>query len=285
MIKISYIKSDDRIYNIERCLSLIKSEITSRLRNANRAVVKPFCLSEDFRAGSTHIAALHALLSFIKPFSKGQLVLAGNVHSGKTINAFKTLGYLEIQDEFDFEIVDLNDDEMVLPPGSEVPIAKTLLDADYIISLTPPRAFSSTSYFGAIANLADPSKQSINDRPNFLREVKSLFQPDTENSFLQNKIASSYLAIKPQLAVIDGYELTEGGNPPGGNLLPSHFAITSTNFVAADWLCANLMQLELDKIDYFSTLGAENEKVNYFVIGDDWQKNLINLKFSDHSRR
>ena len=111
MSKISFIKSDDRQYNIERSLSLIKGEIMKGLKRAQNVVVKPNCVVDNNKLATTNVDALDAVLEFIRPYVKGQIILAEGTGFGQTMTAFKNYGYLDLQEKYDFEIIDLNNDD------------------------------------------------------------------------------------------------------------------------------------------------------------------------------
>jgi uncharacterized protein (DUF362 family) len=58
--------------------------------------------------------------------------------------------------------------------------------------------------------------------------------------------------VRPSLSVIDAYEGMERRGPTGGDPVPLHIAAASTDFVAADRVCVDLMEMEFDKIGYLT---------------------------------
>lgn len=295
MSKISFIKSDDRRYNIERCLSLIKSEITSGLKNAKRVVVKPNCVTDNVRLASTHAEALDAVLGFIKPYVKGQITLAEGVSVGDTLTAFKNFGYLDLQEKYDFSIVDLNTDDYETISMVDAKnkrwngqIAKTILNSDYIISVSPLKTHNTVIYTGAIENVATGSLiRSVSTFSKTINKFKQSFGLPKNNKALINQnsqamnknIAKIYEKLSVKLAVLDAFEAMEGEGPVNGHMIPAHYAIASSDPIAADWLACNLMGLSIKDIEYLSLLGPDQD--DNFVIGDDWEKNII--KFRLHS--
>lgn len=296
MSKISFIKSNDRKYNIERCLSLLKSEIISGLKDAKNVVIKPNCVSDKVKLAATNKEAIEAVLEFIKPYTTSQITLAEGCGVGDTIEAFKKFGYLELQEKYDFTMVDLNTDEyetipLLLKNGRiwQAQIAKTVLNSDYLISVSPPKTHNEVVYTGAVKNVSVGSLvrsiASFSKRINRLnlslglpRNNKALIHQGTE--IINKNIKNIFEKLSLKLAVIDGYEAMQGDGPVNGELVAAHWALASTDPLAADFLACQLMGIDVKDVGYLSLLKAD-EGPEHFVVGDEWQKNII--KFKMHS--
>lgn len=295
MSKVSFIKSDDRKYNIERCLSLIKGEIISGLKNAKNVVVKPNCVTDNVRLAATHADALDAVLSFIKPYVNGQITLAEGIEKGDTLIAFKNFDYLPLQEKHDFSIVDLNSDDYENIPLVNVKgktlngqIARTILNSDYLISVSPPKTDDLVIYAGAIKNVATGSlTRSIPTFSKTLNKFKKSLGLSRNNKALIRQASQAInenirrisAKITLRLAVLDAFEAMQGDGPVNGSMVPAHFAIASSDPVAADWLACRLMGIDLEAVKYLTMLGAGQGE--NFVIGDDWEKYI--MKFKLHS--
>lgn len=295
MIKISFIHSDDRKYNIERCLSLIKSEILSSIEKADRIVVKPNCVNDKVKLASTNFEALDALLGFIKPYARNQIILAEGTATGSTINAFKSFGYLNLQEKYDLEIIDLNHDdsatvELYNSNGKKwkAEIARTILNSDYLISITPPKTHNEVVYTGAIKNVAVGSlirrissfSKSINELNNKLglpKNNKALMHQG--NYYINKNIEALYRNLPINLSVIDGYEAMQGNGPVDGEMVPGHYAIASSSAIGADWLACNLMGVDIKDVGYLEMMESQDNE--YFVVGDDWKKYVTKFKMPD----
>lgn len=284
MSKISFIKSDNRKYNIERCLSLIKSEIMTGLKNAGNVVVKPTCPTDNLRLAATNAEALEGLLEFIKPYTKGQIILAEGVERGDTLTAFKNFDYLPLQEKYDLAIIDLNKDELVTIPLIDskkriwkAKTPKTILDSDYLISITPPKTDGILGYYGAIKNasVGMPSSPEKN--------IFSIFNRNSsEKIFHHHNLRKLYDRIPLRLAILDAFEAMQGDGPVSGEMVAAHWAVASSDSVAADFMATQLMGIDIKDVPYLSALeGMTEETGDYFVIGDDWKKNII--KFKPHS--
>lgn len=265
------------------------------LKTARRVVVKPSCVSDKAKHAATHFEALDALFDFITPLCQSQIVLAEGVGMGDTMTAFKDFGYLQLQEKYDFTIVDLNDDvfetiDLVESNGKtwQARFSKTISTSDYLISISPMKTHDSVVYTGAIKNVAVGSlirptsglSGLVSRHLGLSRNDKQMIH---QGAWAMNEnIKRLAQAFPPHLAVIDGYESMEGNGPISGDLHPSHYAIASSDPLAADWLATQLMGIDLSDVGYLSMLEeAEEEKTDYFVVGDDWKKNI--RKFKMHS--
>jgi len=296
MSKVSFIKSDDRKYNIERCLSLLKSEIVSGVKDAKNIVIKPNCVSDKVKLASTNKEAIDAVLEFIKPYTNAQITLAEGSGIGNTIDAFKNFGYLELQEKYDFTIVDLNSDEfetvpLLLKNGKtwQAQVAKTIINSDYLISVSPPKTHNEVVYSGAIKNVSVGALlRRISTFSKYINQFnESIGLPKNSKALIHQgpkitneNIKRIYSKIPLKLAVLDGYEAMQGDGPIDGDMVPAHWAIASTDPLAAEFLACQLMGIDIDDVGYLSLLNT-NEDAEDFIVGDDWKKNII--KFKMHS--
>lgn len=294
MSKISFIKSDDRKYNVERCLSLLKSEIVSGLRDAKKIVVMPYCPNDQAKFAATNVDALAATLKFIRPFTKAQINLAAGVNTGNTLAAFKNFGYLSLQEEYDFTITDLNNDdfeqaEILDKKGNiqMIKIARTITESDYLISVSPPRAHNLVVYSGAIDSVSTGSlaqgdsglSRKIISKLGISKNNKEIIYQD--NHITHENIKRLYKHVPIKLAILDGFELMQGDGPINGEMAVGHFALASSDPLAADWLACQVMGIDINDVGYLKMLDDEDTiRSDYFVIGDTWQKYTMKLKMS-----
>lgn len=265
------------------------------LKDAKRVVVKPSCVSDKAKHAATHFEALDAVLGFITPLCQSQIVLAEGTGMGDTLTAFKDFGYLQLQEKYDFSIVDLNTDvfdtiDLVEANGRpwQARFSRTISTSDYLISVSPMKTHDSVVYTGAIKNIAVGSLiRPSSGIPSIVSRHLGLARNDKQmihqGSWAMNEnIKRLYQKFPAHLAIIDGYEPMEGNGPISGEIHPSHFAIASSDPLAADWLASQLMGIDLNDIGYLAMLEeAEEEKSDYFVVGDDWKRNI--RKFKMHS--
>jgi uncharacterized protein (DUF362 family) len=297
MIKISYIKSNSRGHNIERCLALIKSEVTKGLKDAKRVVIKPNCSLLNASSAVTRSETLEPILKFITPYVKGQVTLAEGTLNGNTLDAFKVYDYLKLQGLYDFTIVDLNHDEYEeisllnkLGEPENFRISKTMLESDYIISVTLPKTdkdfvFSSSIKNATIGSLVKKgdiiSNLATSKLGQSLRMAQNYRLPiDATSPYWHENIAKLYEKLNIKLSVIDGFDTMQGNGPDKGEMISTHFAIASTNPVGADGLACNCSDINMSDIGYLDRLPLDKESV--FIVGDDWAKNIVTIKKPDN---
>ncbi len=283
MDKLSYIKSEDRAYNINRCLSLMKTEIVRSLKEANNVVIKPDCSISDNQLACTHVDALESLISFIRPHIKGQIILAESNNRIDTLAAFKKYDYLKLQDVYDLAFVDLNGDDFknveLLDKNKKIwqaKIARTLVESDFIISICPPKINQLIGFSGTINNVVSASLFSNQESRSFfsIKKCNSHKQIAYSTSDIANEnISRLSKEFQIGLSIIDGFETVEEGNIPNGQMIPTHFAIVGTNPLTTDILSCKCLGIDNDQIRYLDTSAHFNWN-NCYVAGDDWKKNI-----------
>ncbi len=293
MSKLSFISSKDRGYNISRVLSLIKTDITSGLKSAKNIVIKPNCPISDFQSGSTHADAVASLLDFIFPHTTSQITLAEGSANGKTIDVFKQYGYLEIQEKYDLALVDLNNDEyenveLTDNKGKAYlePFPKTILAADYFISISQPKTHSELLYSGAVSNIApgylDYKIASSKLIKNFGFSKKN--KPSEISIKAANDNSRKLFDIRPiSLAIIDGYNIIQGNGPlRDGESVPTYWAIASIDAPGADYLACQLLGINADIPQYLKDILNSSEDDESIVVGDEWKNLIFQVKKPDN---
>ena len=294
MSKLSFISSSDRKYNISRVLSLIKSDITSGLKSAKNVVVKPNFLLSDCQLAATHADAIDAILEFISPYLETQIILAEGGPKGDTLEAFKNYDYFKIQEKYDLALVDLNSDEMVdieLLDAKNIPhivkFPKTIINADYFISVAPPKTDSRIIYSGAISNIAPSflysSKHSMATKIARSFRLRQAIGKKFDYSHLHRNISSIFSMRPISLAVIDGF-YTMQGNGPGkeGQSVSTHWAIASTDALSSDLLSCKLLGIDQQTVTYLDILGQNKNLSDDIVVGDDWSSKIFKAKLPDN---
>lgn len=288
MIKISYIKSDERHYNVERCLALIKSEITQQIKPAKKVVIKIDASRANNSGAATNASTLDSILKCIAPFVSGQITLVEGVKNGDTLTTFKNYNYLPLQSRYDLAIVDLNTDDylpIILTDKDgrnvDAKISKTLLESDYIISVSLPKTHNKILYSGAIHNIAGSA--IVSEKSSWIKKILPRIDGSDSSGIVYQdpniatkNIMKLFEKLTPKLSIVDCYETVQGDGDLRGDNVQTHFAIASTNAVAADYLAAKCLGFEIDEIGYLSKLSLLTNDI--FVIGDDYDKYKFTIK-------
>lgn len=282
---ISLVKGEDRYQNVRRALEMIREDV--QVAGARRIVVKPNFTSATRSLAVTHVEAVRALLDFLVEMTAAPILIAegSGMGASNTLAAFRSHGYLALKERYPVSFLDLNRDEAVVTQIFDahfgpvpVRVSKTILEADYRISICPPKTHDAVILTASLKNLVMGSLlctesgprwhlERLGDRfvPQGLRAappfqaLASRFSLKGDNDKL--KVHQGFPAMNlslyrlgrllpPHLSVIDGFMAMEGEGPVEGRPLHLGVAITSTDFVAADALAANLMGFQTHQIGY-----------------------------------
>lgn len=290
MTKLSFIASDDRFYNVSRALSLIKTDITSAISGAKNVVIKTNCYCNNYQLSATHLDSLDALLEFISPYVNCQIILAESCSEGNALAAFHNYNYFDIQEKYDLALVDLQKDQQQQISlydeksyNHRTSLPKTLLESDFIISITPPKTHAIYNYFGAISNMLpshlDPTTQN---QKSFAKTLGLNKKSAPSNAILEQNntfLSHLYRKLPASLCIIDGYASMQGNGPGSeGELAATHWSIASKSSPVADLFSSTLLGFDINKIPYLSNLLDNNSLDNSIIVGDEWKKYINNIK-------
>ncbi len=245
MSNVSLVKGDDRKENILKALELIKSDIKI---GDKQVLIKPNFVSTDRQLAATHVDCIRGILDFLKTIYKKKVII-GECSFGNTKEGYKNFGYDDLLDEYDIELVDLNHDEYELieiSNGKKVRVSKTLLDPNtYIISPALLKTHDSVVATLSLKNIVMGS--IINDEKN--KDKWHMHQGVKEINYDIFRLSKK---LKPDLAVIDGFQGMEGEGPCHGTAIDVKAAIVSTDFLAADRVGLEVMEINPAKVGYLN---------------------------------
>jgi len=284
MSKVALVYGKNRAKNIKNSLHLIEDEIKENLKDKNNLLLKPNIVNINSEAGTTNKETLAAILEFLRSFYKGKIILGEGAGVGDTFEAFRRLGYLDLQKPYDLELVDLNKTESTLISvyGPDLKknfpqhISNIVLDADYIISVALLKTHDSVVATFGLKNLIVGSFQ---EKCQFGMD-KTFHQGYPAMNRTLAELAGK---INPDLTILDGMQAMGGNGPSHGDLVRMNIAIASTDWLAADILAMNLMGFKLEEIGYLflsakKVLGeSDPEKMN--IVGEkNWKKFIKKIK-------
>ena len=279
---VSLTTGENRSTNIENALNLIKNDI--KLDDKKDVFIKVNFVDVHNQICATHVEAVRPLLKFIRERYDGNLRI-GESHIFTDIpEAFKNYGYLDTCREFNAEIVDLKHDEWEMIQiydtefqPFEIHYSKTMLDCDYLISITPPKAHDAVLVSMGIKNVVMGGPSHIYDD-----KVKVHQGPGVMNLNLY------LMAVKrlPDLTVIDGFIGMEGDGPLWGEAVDWQIAAASCDAVAADSLVADMMGFPPESVGYLYYLAKKGYGIGEISRMDILGANPDELRrtFRPHSR-
>jgi uncharacterized protein (DUF362 family) len=245
MLRVSLIKGLGRRENVRRSLELIADDIT-RSMSSRQPVIKPNFVSSTRQLASSHVDQVRGILDFLTTIHRGRVLIAESA-CNDTIEAYRNFGYARLADEYDVELLDLNKG-----PSEEVrigdrdggpiivPVSSLLLDRkNYLISAARMKTHDTVVVTLSVKNLAVGSIVGS--------DKKAVHQGIRQTNL---NIAELALRVRPDLAVIDGYEGMEGDGPTGGDPVLLDMAMASTDALAADRIACEIMGVDLRSVGY-----------------------------------
>lgn len=284
--RVSLVKGNDRREIVYQSLKKIEDEILGSIGNKT-ILVKPNVVVSNSPLAITHVDALRALLDFLAPHYKKQIII-GESGAMNTLDGFKNNGYLPLEKEYNVRLVDFNQDSAYQYRyvfGKEhnplpVRIISDFLDPNvYIISASRMKTHNKVLVTLSLKNilLACP----LNDYEN---NDKALFHttPPAENGLCHFNMFHIAQDVYPDLAVIDGFEAMEGNGPTWGTPFDSRVAIASRDALAADTLATKIMGFDPGRVLYLSAMTeagmgqGDLDKID--VLGTPLDQCLYNFK-------
>ncbi|MBP1767530.1 MAG: hypothetical protein H6P98_1645 [Candidatus Aminicenantes bacterium] len=255
--RVSLVKGEDRHRNITQALKALEPDILSSIGN-KKILLKPNVVLADNPLAVTHVDSVRAILDFLAPHIKRPIIIGEGGHH-KTWDGYRNAGYLELEKNYNVQLVDLN-----LGPyeyryvfGVEhnplpVRISSTCLDPDvYIISAAQMKTHNYVLITLSLKNLllGCPIKDNkSNDKALFHTASPAVNDLCHFNMF---HIAQD---VFPDLAVIDGFEAMEGNGPAWGTALPARIALASLDALAADTLATKIMGFDPKRVLYLASM-------------------------------
>ncbi len=246
MAAVSLVRVDTRHQAVTKALNLVKEDVAAGLQGKRKIVVKPNLVSSGNQLCATHVDTVRATIEFLRRFTSGPIVVAEGSASS-TWACYRNYGYHALEREYGVELVDLNEDESVETKVCDrgfreitVHLAKTIVDADYRVSLAIPKTHDCLIVTLSLKNMVVGSAQG---------DKQLLHQGYPAMNLNMYRVAKR---IPPSLAVIDGWVGMEGDGPVGGTPVEWGIAIASTDFVAADTVATYLMGFNPDEVGYLT---------------------------------
>jgi uncharacterized protein (DUF362 family) len=294
---VALIKGDDRYVNVAKALELIADEVGI----GGKILIKPNFTSVKRQLAATHVDAVKAVLDFVTERTSDEIIIAEGSGSGASgaMVGFKNYGYLELTQNYNVRFVDLNKDESVevrvLNSKFDtigIRIAKTVIDADYRISVCPPKTHDDVLYTGVLKNIVSGAVilrehwliSKLFGRIGWLSQIFGDDKLKLHQGYQAMNLNLYELAtlIPPQLSIIDGLQAMGGNGPVQGEEIDLGVAVASVDFLACDSVASWLMGIDVDQIGYLSycdqaSLG-QADIFNIEIVGNELEKCMMPAK-------
>ena len=288
---VSFTTGTERRQMLFEVMKPFESEIKAGLKK-KQLIIKPNMVVTNKDLCAAHPDALRALLEFIKPMYKGQIIIAESSSSVNSADGFKNYGYLDLAKEFDLKFLDLNESSTGTPVYivdrnlhlDKIQASEVLTSPDnYVISLSRLKTHNTVVMTGAVKNLAMAAPLN----PGSVNGAKPISYKRNMHSggsrFLHYNMFLIAPYILPDFAVIDGLEGMEGNGPINGTGVDHKIAMASFDAVAIDSMAARLMDIPLENVGYLNYCAAagignvDRDKID-IIGGKDPDKSVITYK-------
>jgi uncharacterized protein (DUF362 family) len=258
--KVALVQGDIRRTNVYQALVGIDDQILPDLKRKKYVVIKPNCVSSRNQLASAHVDALAGILDYLEPRFHGPVIIAES-SADDTLEAFENFKYPELAKERSaqkvslvdlnregkFETIPLIDFDLHVTP---VRLAARLLDPDaYVISSAMLKTHNTVVTTMSIKNmvLGAPLRSAPGEPP---WNDKRKYHVGIRQTHYNMLLTAQKLQPNWGAAVIDGFEGMEGEGPSNGTPVPSHIAIASTDYLAADRVGIEIMGINPDWVGY-----------------------------------
>jgi uncharacterized protein (DUF362 family)/ferredoxin len=237
---------------IERCQSYDHGEVVVALRAllesvgglevlkqkyGRRVLLKPNMLTgaAPERAATTHPAVVAGLLELLN--EHGFVVFVGDSPAiDSSLSAAKKCGVTAVAEKYGASMVDFSETmEVANPKGKLVhkfTVAKITQEVDFVITVAKLKTHGQMYYTGALKNLFGVISGLQKSQFHFRFPERERFAA---------MIVDLCAMIKPRLAIMDAVVGMEGIGPMSGTPKPLGFLAASTDALALDWVCADII--------------------------------------------
>jgi uncharacterized protein (DUF362 family) len=262
---VAFATGSDRRAMIAEVMTPFEKQIRQGLKG-KQLIIKPNMVSTSRPLCATHVDAIRGLIEFVKPFYKGQIIIAeGCAGSGDSTPGFKNYGYLDLQKDYSLNFVDINtssgspfwivDKDMHL---QKILITDLFLDPkNYVISISRLKTHNFVVMTAGTKNMVMAAPLNIpaaNGKPQV--NYKSMMHAGGPRWLHYNMFLMAH-RVRANFTIIDGVEGMEGNGPSSGVAVDHKIALAGYDSIAIDSLCAKLMGIPLENVGYLNYC-AEN---------------------------
>jgi uncharacterized protein (DUF362 family) len=288
---IAFTTGTDRKEMLFEVIKPFEKEIKSGLKK-KQLVIKPNMVVTDRDLCATHKDALRALLEYLKPIYKGQIIIAESSSVVNSSGGFKNYGYTDLSKDYNVKFIDLNTNATGKPYFildrnlhlDKIQIADIFANPDYyVISISRLKTHNTVVMTGGIKNTAMAAPLN----PGSVNGGKPISYKRNMHSggprWLHFNLYLMAQSVRPDFTIIDGVEGMEGNGPIGGTPVDHRIAMTGFDVVAIDSMCARLMGIPLENVGYINYCAAagignmDRDKID-IIGGKDPDKSIIAYK-------
>ena len=293
---VAFTTGTDHMQMIFEVMKPFQSEIKAGMKD-KQLVIKPNMVVTNRELCAAPKESLRAVLEFVKPFYKGQVLIAESSSSVNSSDGFSNYGYTDLEKDYNVKFVDLNATNSGKPRFildrnihlDKIEVADIFGNPDYyIISLSRLKTHNSVVMTAGIKNimmsapLNPGTVGSDGRRISYKRNMHS-----GGSRWLHYNIFLLAQSLRPDFTIIDGVQGMEGNGPIGGTPVDHRIALAGLDVVAVDSMCARLMGIPLENVGYINYCAAaglgnmDRDKIE--ILGShDPDKSIITYKLASN---
>jgi uncharacterized protein (DUF362 family) len=296
--RVALMHGDDRADIAFRALKPFAREIAQAIGD-RRVVIKPNNVAIDVPLCATHAGCLEGVLEFLKSIDKlNNVVIAESAANGPTLEGFDNYGYGKVASKYGAKLADLDSeaiervhvfDEKDFRPHA-VRMSELLLDRNnFVISAaklkTHDRVVATLSLKNVIfgAPVKDLGFRWGKGGKAGARNDKPIAHGSGIRAINFNLFDLSR-RLRPDLAVLDGYDGMEGNGPVGGTRVDHKVCVTSLDWLAADRVGVELMGIDYQQVGYLNYCASaglgEGDLQKIEVIGESVKAHIKKYKLA-----
>ncbi len=255
--RVSLVKGNDRRDIVYRSLKMIEDDVLASIQDKT-ILLKPNVVLMDNPLSVTHTDAVRAVLDFLTPHYKKQIII-GEAGHHNTMDGYKNNGYFQLEKEYNVKIVNLNQESyqyryVINKDNRPIPIRiiNTFLDPKiYMISVARMKTHNYVFVTLSLKNvlLAAPVKDAKQNDKGLMHTA-----PPAKNDLCHYNMFQLAQEVYPELAVIDGFEGMEGNGPAWGTPIASKVALASLDPLAGDITATRVMGFDPKNINYLAAM-------------------------------
>ena len=246
MSKVALAHGKTRLETVKKALVLIEDNLAKEIPNKSQIVIKPNFVNVLRSLACTHVDVIRAILDIVTKYTSKQITIAEGSATSTRLGYLR-FGYYALRKKYNLRFVDLNRDKSYpvtiydsrFGPMS-VPVAKTILDSDFLISAAILKTHDTVLATLSLKNVLVGSIRGISQKT----RIHQGYPPINRTLFEMAK------EFAPHLSVIDAFRAMEGNGPSNGTPVDMKLAIAGTDFLAADAVGIFLMGFDLSEIGY-----------------------------------
>ncbi|HEX2919633.1 MAG TPA: DUF362 domain-containing protein [Bacteroidales bacterium] len=291
---VAFTTGTDRKQMLYEIIKPFESELKAGLKK-KQLVIKPNMVVTNVALCATHVDALRALLEYLKPIYKGQVIIAESSSSANSADGFKNYGYLDLAKEFNVKFIDLNRNEEGKPVFiidrnlhmEEIRIGEIFADPNnYVISLSRLKTHNTVIMTGGLKNIAmgAPLFRPGNEKYKTISYKRNMHSGGSR--FLHYNMYLVSQQRRPDFTIIDGVEGMEGNGPISGTPVDHKIAMAGFDVLAVDSIVAKLMDIPLENVGYLNYCAAAGmgniDRSKIDIIGGNPDQHIRTYKLSSN---